>query len=96
MANHPSHHDLGDYRFELQPVDCMEFEMTAEQINKINFDSPKVKEDFDTLKISKWASDPAPKKLKSRNTHPRDTRRTRRKAGVSSPAFLRVLRVSRG
>jgi hypothetical protein len=25
--------------------------MLAEQINKINFDSPKVKEDFDVLKI---------------------------------------------
>ncbi|HXK59391.1 MAG TPA: hypothetical protein PLP42_05795 [Acidobacteriota bacterium] len=43
--------DLGDNRFELQPVDCLEFEMLAEQINKINVDSPKIKEDFDILKI---------------------------------------------
>jgi len=43
--------DLGEQRFDLQPMDCLEFEMLAEQINKINFDSPKVKEDFDVLKI---------------------------------------------
>jgi hypothetical protein len=43
--------DLGDQRFDLQPMDCLDFEMLAEQINKINFDSPKVKEDFDVLKI---------------------------------------------
>lgn len=43
--------DLGDQRFDLQPMDCLEFEMLAEQINKINFDSPKVKDDFDILKI---------------------------------------------
>jgi len=43
--------DLGEQRFELQPMDCLEFEMLAEQINKINFDSPKVKDDFDILKI---------------------------------------------
>lgn len=43
--------DLGDSRFELRPMDCMEFDMLAEQINKINFDSPQIKEDFDTLKI---------------------------------------------
>jgi len=43
--------DLGEQRFDLQPMDCLEFEMLAEQINKINFDSPKVKDDFDILKI---------------------------------------------
>jgi hypothetical protein len=43
--------DLGDKRFELKPMDCLEFDMLAEQINKINFDSPNVKADFDILKI---------------------------------------------
>jgi len=43
--------DLGEQRFDLQPMDCLEFEMLAEQINKINVDSPKVKDDFDVLKI---------------------------------------------
>lgn len=44
--------DLGENRFELEPIDCLEFEMIAEQINKVNVDSPKIKEDFDTLKIA--------------------------------------------
>jgi hypothetical protein len=43
--------DLGDQRFELLPMDCMQFDMLAEQINKINVDSPAVKDDFDVLKI---------------------------------------------
>lgn len=43
--------DLGDYRFELQPIDCLEFETLAEKINNVNFDSPNVKEDFHLLKI---------------------------------------------
>ena len=43
--------DLGENRFELKPMDCMEFDMLAEQINKVNVDSPKVKDDFDVLKL---------------------------------------------
>jgi hypothetical protein len=43
--------DLGDVRFELEPMECLEFDMLAEQINKVNFDSPQVREDFDVLKI---------------------------------------------
>lgn len=43
--------DLGEYRFELQGVDCAEFDQLAEKINKVNFDSPEVKEDFYLLKI---------------------------------------------
>jgi hypothetical protein len=44
--------DLGDQRFELTPMDCMEFDMLAEQINKINVDSPGIKDDYDVLKIT--------------------------------------------
>ena len=43
--------DLGENRFELKPMDCLEFDMLAEQINKVNVDSPKIKEDFDVLKL---------------------------------------------
>lgn len=43
--------DLGDQRFELQPMDCLQFDMVAEKINNVNFDSPNVKEDFYILKI---------------------------------------------
>ncbi|MFB3903842.1 MAG: hypothetical protein ACE15E_10345 [Acidobacteriota bacterium] len=54
--------DLGEQRFNLQPMDCLEFEMLAEQINKINVDSPKLKEDFDVLKIEpRGAKSPRPR-----------------------------------
>ena len=43
--------DLGPHRFQLQPLDCMEFEMLAEKINQVNFNSPNVAEDFWVLKI---------------------------------------------
>jgi len=57
--------DLGENRFELQPMDCMEFDMIAEQINKVNFDSPQIKEDFDTLKIEhKGTRAPRPKSVR--------------------------------
>ena len=43
--------DLGHLRFELKPLDCMSFERIAEQINKINFNSPNIQEDFEILRI---------------------------------------------
>lgn len=43
--------DLGDHRFKLQAVKCSEFELLAEKINQVNFDSPDIPEDFEVLKI---------------------------------------------
>ena len=43
--------DLGHLRFELKPLDCNWFERIAEQINKINFNSPHIQEDFEILRI---------------------------------------------
>lgn len=43
--------DLGDSRFELQAVDCLDFEGIAERINQVNFDSPDVRQDYDVLQI---------------------------------------------
>ena len=44
--------DLGENRFELKSVDCAEFERLAEKINRINVDSPDVREDFEVLEIN--------------------------------------------
>ena len=43
--------ELGETEYTLQAVDCLDYEMLAEQINKVNFDSPDIKEDFDLLRI---------------------------------------------
>lgn len=43
--------DLAHYRFELQPLDCEAFDNLAGRINKINFNSPDIREDFDLIKI---------------------------------------------
>lgn len=43
--------DLGESRFELELLDCAQFDAWAEKINRINFESPDVKEDFYLLKI---------------------------------------------
>ncbi len=43
--------DLGNLRFELKPLDCMLFERIVGQINKINFNSPDIQEDFEILRI---------------------------------------------
>lgn len=43
--------DLARYRFELQPVDCLQFDDLAQRINKVNFDSPNVEQDYQILKI---------------------------------------------
>ena len=44
--------DLGESRFELQSVDCAKFERLAEKINRINLDSPDIREDFEVLEIN--------------------------------------------
>lgn len=43
--------DLAHHRFELQPLDCEAFDNLASRINKINFNSPDIREDFDLIKI---------------------------------------------
>lgn len=43
--------DLAHHRFELQPLDCEAFDNLAVRINKINFNSPDIREDFDLIKI---------------------------------------------
>ena len=43
--------DLGDDRYTLAPIDCLDYEMLADRINNVNFDSPDVKEDFRVLGI---------------------------------------------
>ena len=44
--------ELGDDEFNLQPIDCLDYEALAEQINQINFNSPNISEDFKVLNIS--------------------------------------------
>jgi hypothetical protein len=43
--------DLGDDRFELVPVPCLEYDTLAEKINGLNFESPDIREDFAVLKL---------------------------------------------
>ena len=43
--------ELGETEYTLQAVDCLDYEMLAEQINKVNYDSPDIREDFDLLRI---------------------------------------------
>ncbi len=43
--------ELGETEFKLQAVDCLDYGMLAEQINKVNYDSPDIKEDFELLRI---------------------------------------------
>ena len=43
--------DLAHHRYELQPLDCEAFDNLAHRINKINFNSPDIREDFDLIKI---------------------------------------------
>jgi len=44
--------DLGETRFLLEPIDCLDFENTARQIDQINYDSPDIRQDFEVLGIS--------------------------------------------
>jgi hypothetical protein len=43
--------ELGENQFQLKSIDCMDFEMLAEKINRINVDSPDIQEDFNVLQI---------------------------------------------
>lgn len=43
--------DLEEERFQLQPVECREFDTMAEKIDKLNVDSPNIWDDFDVLRI---------------------------------------------
>lgn len=43
--------ELAETEYMLQAVDCLDYEMLAERINKINFDTPDVREDFSVLRI---------------------------------------------
>lgn len=43
--------DLGDVRYVLQPVDCLDFEVLVDRVNLVNFDSPDVREDYTVLGI---------------------------------------------
>ncbi len=43
--------ELAETEYVLQAVDCLDFERLAERINKINFDTPDVREDFAILRI---------------------------------------------
>lgn len=43
--------ELGETEYTLQAVDCLDYGMLAEQINKVNYDSPDIREDFDLLHI---------------------------------------------
>jgi hypothetical protein len=43
--------DLGEDRFQLEPLECMDFEALAGKIDQINFNSPNLWEDFEVLQI---------------------------------------------
>jgi len=43
--------DLGEDRFQLEPLECMDFEALAGKIDQINFNSPNIWEDFEVLRI---------------------------------------------
>ncbi len=43
--------DLGDTEFQLQAIDCLDYETLAQKIDQINFNSPNIKEDFEVLKV---------------------------------------------
>ena len=43
--------DLGESRFVLEPIDCLDFETVAHRINQINYESPDIRQDFEVLQI---------------------------------------------
>ena len=43
--------DLGKDRFQLQPLNCHDYEKVAGKIDRINIDSPDIWEDFQVLEI---------------------------------------------
>jgi hypothetical protein len=44
--------DLGDNRFVLEPIDCLQFETLVSKINQVNFDSPDLRQDYSVLNLS--------------------------------------------
>jgi hypothetical protein len=44
--------DLGNNRFILEPIDCLEFENVVRQINQVNFDSPDLRQDYEVLGLN--------------------------------------------
>ncbi|MEE8348823.1 MAG: hypothetical protein V3R94_04580 [Acidobacteriota bacterium] len=43
--------DLEEDRFQLEPLDCLDFNALAEKIDRVNFDSPNIWEDYEVLQI---------------------------------------------
>ena len=43
--------DLGEDRFQLEALDCIDYDALVEKIDRINVDSPNLWEDFDVLQI---------------------------------------------
>ena len=43
--------DLGEDRFQFQVLDCLDFNALAEKIDRVNFDSPNIWEDYEVLQI---------------------------------------------
>ena len=43
--------DLGEDRFQFQVLDCLAFNALAEKIDRVNFDSPNIWEDYEVLQI---------------------------------------------
>ena len=43
--------ELGETEYTLQAVDCLDYEMLAERIDQVNYDSPDIREDFEVLHI---------------------------------------------
>ena len=43
--------ELGDVEFTLEPIDCLDFESLAQQIDQVNFNSPDLTQDFEVLRI---------------------------------------------
>ncbi|UCF35414.1 MAG: hypothetical protein JSU96_11225, partial [Acidobacteriota bacterium] len=43
--------DLGESRFRLKPVDCLDFEGLVHRINQVSFESPDLHQDYEVLGI---------------------------------------------
>jgi len=44
--------DLADNRFILEAIDCFQYETMVGKINRINFDSPDLRQDYSVLELS--------------------------------------------
>lgn len=43
--------DLGDARFVLDPIDCLEYETMVQRVSQINLETPDIRQDFSILGI---------------------------------------------